>query len=44
MSKLSMITDPDWLTNPTPGQILMEEFFRPFALRHSALARLLRVP
>ena len=44
MSKSSTITDPDWLPNPTPGEILMEEFLRPLALSQSALARFLRVP
>jgi len=44
MSKSSTTTDPDWLPNPTPGEILMEEFLRPLALSQSALARLLRVP
>jgi len=44
MSKSSTITDPDWLPNPTPGEILMEEFLRPLALSQSALARVLRVP
>jgi len=44
MSKSSTITDPDWLPNPTPGEILMEEFLRPLALSQSALARALRVP
>jgi len=44
MSKLSMTTDPDWLPNPTPGEILMEEFLRPLEMSQSALARALRVP
>jgi antitoxin HigA-1 len=44
MSKSSTITNPDWLPNPSPGEILMEEFLRPLALSQSALARALRVP
>ena len=44
MSKSSPITDPDWLPNPTPGEILLEEFLRPLDLSQTALARALRVP
>ena len=44
MSKSPTITDPEWLPNPTPGDILMEEFLRPLALSQSALARALHVP
>ncbi len=44
MSKSSIITDPDWLPNPTPGEILLEEFLRPLDLSQTALARALRVP
>ena len=44
MSKSSIITDPDWLPNPTPGEILLEEFLRPLNLSQTALARALRVP
>jgi addiction module HigA family antidote len=44
MSKSSTPIDVDWLPNPTPGQILMEEFLRPLGLSQSALARTLRVP
>ena len=40
MSKSATITDPaDWLTNPTPGEILMEEFLKPSGLSQTALAR-----
>jgi addiction module HigA family antidote len=42
MSKSSTTTD--WLPNPTPGEILLEEFLRPHALSQNALARALRVP
>jgi addiction module HigA family antidote len=44
MSKSSITTDPDWLPNPTPGEILLEEFIRPLKLSQTALARALRVP
>ena len=44
MSKSSTITDPDWLKNPTPGEILLEELLRPLDLSQTALARELRVP
>jgi antitoxin HigA-1 len=44
MSKSSIITDREWLPNPTPGDILMEEFLRPLGLSQSALARALHVP
>ena len=42
MSKLSMITDE--LPNPTPGEILLEEFLAPMSLSQNALARALNVP
>ncbi len=44
MSKSSMIPEADWLPNPTPGKILLEEFLRPLDLSQTALARALRVP
>jgi len=44
MSKSSTITDPDWLPNPTPGEILAKEFLEPLGLSQTALARALRVP
>jgi len=44
MSKSSIITEQDLLPNPTPGEILLEEFLRPLDLSQSALARALRVP
>jgi addiction module HigA family antidote len=34
----------DLLENPTPGEILAEEFLKPMGLSQSALARALRVP
>jgi addiction module HigA family antidote len=44
MSKSSTTTDPELLPNPTPGEILQEEFLRPLGLSQSALAGALRVP
>jgi antitoxin HigA-1 len=44
MSKSSITTDPELLPNPTPGEILLEEFLRPLSLSQTALAGALRVP
>jgi antitoxin HigA-1 len=44
MSKSPTTIDPDRLPNPTPGQILMEEFLRPMGLSQTALAAAVRVP
>ena len=44
MSKSSTIINRSLLPNPSPGEILMEEFLRPLALSQSALARVLGVP
>jgi addiction module HigA family antidote len=44
MSKSPTITDADELPNPSPGEILMQEFLRPLGLSQTALARALRVP
>ena len=44
MSKSPVITDPEWLANPTPGEILSEEFLKPLSLSQTALARALHVP
>jgi len=45
MSKSSTITaDPDLLPNPTPGEVLLEDFLKPMGLSQSELARALRVP
>ncbi len=44
MSKSSTIMPDELLPNPSPGEILLEEFLRPIALSQSALARALRVP
>ena len=37
MSKSSTTTDPNWLRNPTPGEILLEEFLRPLSLSQPRL-------
>jgi len=44
MSKSSTTTDVEWLPNPTPGEILLEEFLRPMSLSQTALAVAVRVP
>jgi antitoxin HigA-1 len=44
MSKSSITTNPQWLPNPTPGEILLEEFLRPLDMSQTALARALNVP
>jgi len=45
MSASSTTTiDPDLLSNPTPGEILFEEFLVPMGLSQNALARALNVP
>jgi len=37
--------DPaDWLHNPTPGDILLEEFLKPIGMSQNALARAIQVP
>jgi antitoxin HigA-1 len=40
----SSTTMTDLLENPTPGEILAEEFLKPMGLSQSELARALRVP
>jgi len=40
----SSTTMTELLPNPTPGEILVEEFLKPMGLSQSALARALRVP
>ena len=44
MSKSSTIPNSEFLPNPSPGEILFEEFLRPLALSQTALARALGVP
>jgi addiction module HigA family antidote len=40
----TIIEQPDWLANPHPGDILLEEFLKPMALSQNALARAINVP
>jgi addiction module HigA family antidote len=43
----SATTTPDdaaWLDNPTPGEILLEEFLRPIGMSQNALAKAIAVP
>ncbi|MFY9626945.1 MAG: HigA family addiction module antitoxin [Methylocystis sp.] len=40
----SSTTMTELLPNPTPGEILVEEFLKPIGLSQSALARALHVP
>jgi addiction module HigA family antidote len=44
MSNSSTTPNPQWLPNPTPGEILLEEFLRPLDMSQTALARALNVP
>ena len=45
MSKSSTImADADLLPNPTPGEVLLEDFLKPMGLSQNELARALRVP
>jgi addiction module HigA family antidote len=45
MSKSSIATKKDaLLPNPTPGEILLEEFLNPMGLSQSELARAIKVP
>ena len=37
-------TKSDLLPNPTPGEILLEEFLKPMGLSQNALARAIKVP
>jgi len=34
----------DWLKNPTPGDILLEEFLKPLGMSQTALAKAIGVP
>jgi len=43
MSRLSTTTS-ELLSNPHPGEILLEEFLRPMSLSQNGLARAIRVP
>lgn len=44
MSKSSIITVDELLPNPTPGDILAEEFLKPLDMSQNALARAIHVP
>jgi antitoxin HigA-1 len=44
MSKSSTTTRDNWLRNPHPGEILLEEFLKPMGLSQNALARAVGVP
>ena len=35
---------PEWIKNPHPGEILLEEFLKPLEMSQNALARALKVP
>ena len=35
---------PEWIHNPHPGEILLEDFMKPLGLSQNALARALKVP
>jgi antitoxin HigA-1 len=38
------MADPNLLPNPTPGEVLLEDFLKPMGLSQNELARALRVP
>jgi len=44
MSKSSITTAEEFLPNPHPGEILLEEFLTPMALSQNAIARAIHVP
>jgi addiction module HigA family antidote len=45
MSKSSTTTtNRNWLPNPHPGEILLEEFLKPLGLSQNGLARAVHVP
>jgi antitoxin HigA-1 len=44
MLKSATITNPDYLLNPTPGDILLEDFLKPLDMSQSSLARAIGVP
>ncbi len=45
MSKSATTTDrSEWLRNPTPGDVLLEDFLNPLGLSQTALARAIGVP
>ena len=44
MLKSPITIDPELLPNPTPGEILLEDFLRPLGMSQAALAAKLYVP
>jgi antitoxin HigA-1 len=44
MSRSSTIIEQEFLPNPHPGDILMEEFLKPMGLSQNALANAIHVP
>ncbi|MBI5941723.1 MAG: HigA family addiction module antidote protein [Caulobacterales bacterium] len=45
MSKSAITIEPvDWLHNPTPGDVLLEDFLKPLGMSQNAMARLIGVP
>lgn len=45
MSRSSItMAEADWLPNPHPGEILLEEFLKPMELSQNGLARAIGVP
>ena len=47
MSKSATIIESapeDWLPNPTPGDVLLEDFLKPLEMSQNALARAVGVP
>jgi addiction module HigA family antidote len=47
MSKSAITTKEDaaeWIHNPTPGDILLEEFLKPIGMSQTALAKAIGVP
>ncbi len=44
MSKSSTTIESEFLPNPHPGDILMEEFLKPLGLSQNALANAIHVP
>ena len=44
MLKSATTTDADWLKNPTPGDVLLEDFLKPVGMSQTALANAIGVP
>jgi addiction module HigA family antidote len=41
---IESIPQAEWLENPTPGDILLEEFLKPLGMSQTALAKAIGVP